>query len=344
MHPIQEGLNRMVTAGLPGAFIYVDQDNGEARFYTAGFADLETRRRMTPDSRYRVGSTTKTLVAVVILQLAAEGRLGLADTLADWLPELPIPNGEVLTVEDLLRMRSGLFDFEDDASLLNSLPAHRVPHTLRRVVDLAIGHPSVFPPGTRFSYCNTNFCILELIIERITRHSLAEEFTARIFEPLGMSNSSYPEESDLTLPEPYIRGYDRRKDGWLECSQVFFGRGDGALLSTAIDLSRFFRALILEHALLPEDSLKRMMTILPDQPPAVKSYGLGLIRESLPCGEVWGHSGRGFGYQHFPFLQIESKRFAICMLNGTYGFQPKPEKSATAPPGFTMELRAMPYG
>lgn len=343
MHPIQNELDRLVTAGLPGAFIYVDEDHGESQFYTAGFADLATRRRMAPDSRYRVGSTTKTLVAVVILQLVAEGRLALTDTLRHHLPEWPIPGGDVLTIEHLLRMRSGLFDFEDDSSLLDSLPAHRAPYTLRHVVGLGIGHPPAFAPGTRYSYCNTNFCILELIIERLTGHSLAQEFSARIFGPLRMSSSTYPGESDLTLPEPYIRCYDRHHEGWTECSQAFPGRGDGALLSTAIDLSRFFRALLIGRSLLPEDLLKQMMTIFPDDPPVERAYGLGLIAESLPCGEVWGHSGRGYGYQHFPFLRIESRRFAICMLNGTYGFQPTPERSAAEVPKFSKELRAMPY-
>jgi D-alanyl-D-alanine carboxypeptidase len=92
MHPIQMELNRIVDLGLPGAFAYVEDANGTSQFHTAGFADLTTRRRMTPDCRYRVGSTTKTFTAVVTLQLVAEGKLALHDTLRDRLPDLPIPN------------------------------------------------------------------------------------------------------------------------------------------------------------------------------------------------------------------------------------------------------------
>jgi CubicO group peptidase (beta-lactamase class C family) len=84
----------------------------------------------------------------------------------------------------------------------------------------------------KYEYCNTNFCVLELIVERITGHSLAAELAQRIFGPVGMTSSTYPDEVDLTLPEHYIRGYERTRDGWEECSHDFFGRGDGALISS----------------------------------------------------------------------------------------------------------------
>src|SRR5579859_6059069 len=109
MHPIQLKLNHMVDAGLPGAFAFIEDANGTSQFYTAGFADLATQRLMVPESRYRIGSTTKTFTAVVLLQLVAQGRLTLHDTLHAWLPELPIPHADSLTIEHLLRMRSGLF-------------------------------------------------------------------------------------------------------------------------------------------------------------------------------------------------------------------------------------------
>ncbi len=114
MHPLQLALNRMVDAGLPGAFVYIEDTDGTSQFYTAGVADLVSWQRMTPQSWYRIGSTTKTFTAVVLLQLAAQGKLALSDTIHTWLPDLSIPHAESLTIEHLLRMRSGLFDFEDD--------------------------------------------------------------------------------------------------------------------------------------------------------------------------------------------------------------------------------------
>ncbi len=343
MHPIQLELHRIVDVGLPGAFVYIEDAERSSQFYTTGFADLATQRRMTPDSRYRVGSATKTFTAVVTLQLVAEGKLALHDTLQDRLPDLPIPNANSLTIEHLLRMRSGLFDFEDDPGLLGSLEAHLQPYSLSHAVNLGIKHPVSFTPGAKYAYCNTNFCVLELIIERITGHSLVEEFVRRIFAPLGMASSSYPAEDDLTLPEPYIRGYERTAEGWRECSHVFFGRGDGALISTALDLARFFRALLVERTLLPDGLLKQMMDVVPDNPPADEAYGLGLMADHLPCGTVWGHSGGGFGYRNLPYLRLETGRFAVFMLNGTYGFRLTTDTSSAERLGFSNEMRAMAY-
>jgi D-alanyl-D-alanine carboxypeptidase len=333
MHPLQRECQRLVEAGSPGAFVYHVDAGREAQFYTAGFADLATRQPMTPDLHYRVGSTTKTFTAVVLLQLLVEGKLTLTDTLDKWLPNLPIPNAAVLTIEHLLRMRSGLFDFEEDASLVGNLDAHRQPCTLEQAIHLSIKHPASFLPGTKYEYCNTNFCLLELIIERITGHGLAVELERRIFGPIGMTDSSYPDEEDLTLPEPYIRGYERTADGWEECSQVFFGRGDGALISTARDLAKFFRAVLFERTLLPDELLQQMMTVIQDQPPAEEMYGLGLMADPLSSGTVWGHPGGGYGYRNSPYIKCETGRFIVFMLNSSYGFHiatgvpPVPDRS-----------------
>jgi D-alanyl-D-alanine carboxypeptidase len=343
MHPMQLALNRMVDAGLPGAFVYIEDTDGTSQFYTAGVADLVSQQRMTPQSWYRIGSTTKTFTAVVLLQLVAQGKLALSDTPHAWLPDLSIPHAGSLTIEHLLRMRSGLFDFEDDPSLLGNLEAHLKPWSLSEAVSLGIKHPALFPPGTTFSYCNTNFCLLEMVIERVTGHVLAEELTQRIFAPLGMQMSRYPAEDDLSLPEPYIRGYEQAREGWRECSQVFFGRGDGALISTAVDLARFFRALLVERTLLPAPLLEQMMTIVPDDPPAEEAYGLGLIADPLPCGTVWGHAGGGFGYGDLPYLHLESGRFVVCMLNGTAGFRVATDAESRELPRFSPEMRAMAY-
>jgi D-alanyl-D-alanine carboxypeptidase len=336
---IQKELNALVEAGLPGVFVYIEDSNHSSQFYTAGVADLVSKKIMTPESHYRVGSTTKTFTAVVTLQLIAENKLSFSYTMKDLLPDVAIPNNDALTVEHLLRMRSGLFDFEDDPSLLGNLNAHLQPCTLKHAIDLSIKHPALFKPGAKYAYCNTNFCVLELVIERITGHFLAEEFARRIFDPLEMENTSYPAEDDLTLPEPYIRGYEQMNDSWRECSEVFFGRGDGALITTAVDLARFFRGLLIERRLLSHGMLQQMMTVVQDDPPAEKLYGLGLIADPLSCGIVWGHSGAGFGYRNFPFMKLENGRFAVFMQNGTYGFR----VAKSNPPGFSNEFRSMVY-
>jgi D-alanyl-D-alanine carboxypeptidase len=332
----------MVDMGLPGAGMYIEDADGTAHFFTAGFADLVTQQRMTADSRYRIGSTTKAFTATVILQLIAEHTLTLHDTVEQRLPDVPIPNAAHLTIEHLLRMRSGLFDFEDDPSLLGNLDAHLKPYTLHDTIALSLNHPAPNTPGTQFAYCNTNFCVLELIIERATGRSLGEHLTYRIFEPLSMTSSSYPAAHNLTLPEPYIRGYEYSQDGWRECSHIFFGRGDGALISTAIDQARFFRAL-LGGKLLPNSLLTQMMHIVEDVPPAEFTYGLGLMADTVSIGQVWGHAGGGFGYKNYPYIHRETGRFVVCMLNGTYGYKFSTDTQHDKPLRFSTELRSLAY-
>jgi D-alanyl-D-alanine carboxypeptidase len=312
-------------------------------FRTAGVADLATGIRMTPERHYRIGSTTKTFTAVVVLQLIAEGRLALGDLVQDRLPNLPIPNGDRLTVEHLLRMRSGLFDFEDHPSLLGDFEAHRRPVSLARVLELGLGGPPSFAPGERFAYCNSNFCLLEAIVERVTGRSLGDELHERVFGPVGLAHTSYPSEDDLALPESYIRGYDRAGDTWCECSRAFFGRGDGAIISTAADTARFLRALLVERTLVAPPLLTEMMAIVPDDPPARFAYGLGLIAHPTACGAVWGHSGGGFGYAHAPFVRLETGRVAIIMRNASFGFRLRTNEALSEQLSFTPEFRSSLY-
>lgn len=339
---LQSELQSLVDTGLPGAFIYIEDVSGGIEFHTAGVSDLATGQPMAPDAHYRIGSTTKTFTAVVVLQLVGEGRMALGDLVATWLSEHSIPNGDILTIEHLLRMRSGLFDFEDDPTLLDDLDAHLVPYTLDEVLGFGLGGAPKVRPGERYEYCNTNYCVVERVIEHVTGNSLQQELNQRIFTPLQLHNTSYPAEDDLSLASPYIRGYDWTGADWRECSHVFFGRGDGAIISTAHDVSRFFRAL-LDGRLLSGALLKQMQTIVPDDPTPADAYGLGLMADELPFGRVWGHAGGGFGYDHMPYLDVETGRFVICMANGTYGFRVT-SRLPEAPPEFSQALRTLAYG
>ena len=349
---IRGELGRLVEGGLPGAFVYLEEADGETAFETAGVADVATAAPMTADSFYHICSTTKTFTAVVVLQLIGEGRLALGDLVQSHLPERAIPNGDRLTVEHLLRMRSGLFDFEDDPSLLGDLSAHMRPIPLERLIDFALRGPASFEPGERFEYCNSNFALLESIVERLTGRSLGVEMRDRIFGPVGLTATSYPLEDDLSIPEPYIHGYERTADGWLDCSIATFGRGDGAVISTPRETARFLRALLLDRTLLGPELLALMMKVEPNDPPAeltllglptLIDYGLGLFRWPTSCGEVWGHSGGGFGYGHLPFVDLETGRIAILIRNASFGFRQATNRELADQLMFTPEFRSSLY-
>ena len=145
------------------------------------------------------------------------------------------------------------------------------------------------------------------------------------------------------MPEPSIRGYDRVDDAWRECSRVFFGRGDGAIISTAADTARFLRALLVERTLVTPALLAEMLAVVPDDPPAELAYGLGLIAHPTACGPVWGHAGRGFGYNHAPFVRLETGRVAIVMRNASFGFRQATNEALSRRLNFTHAFRSSLY-
>src|SRR5204862_3179252 len=133
---LDAAVNRVVSAGVPGALALV-REGDRTRTAAAGLADLATHRKLRPDDRFRVGSVTKTFVAAIVLELAAEGRLRLDDPVARRLPGL-LPDGGRITIRDLLAHRSGLADVADDRAVLNGARSDWPP---RRLVALVAKRP-----------------------------------------------------------------------------------------------------------------------------------------------------------------------------------------------------------
>jgi len=134
---------------------------------------------MRDDDRFRIGSITKTFVSTVVLQLVAERQSSLADSVQRWLPGI-VPNDSDITVRQLLNHTSGLFDFTEDPRLLAPYatdPGHFWPP--QGLVGLATSHPPLFAPGTNWSYSNTNYIVLGLVIESVTHHPASAEVQRR---------------------------------------------------------------------------------------------------------------------------------------------------------------------
>ena len=195
---LQPLLDDEVAAGAPGVIAYVD-DGRRVWQGAAGVADVRTGRRMRPDDRFRAGSNTKSMVSTVVLQLVGERRLALSDTVARRLgPVLPYANR--VTIRQLLNHTSGIPDnaLPPDIEIFKGDPLkHWTPAQLLALVADA---PQEFPAGTSWSYSNTNYTLLGMLIERVTGHSLADEVERRILRPLGMRDSSLP------LYEPRLGG------------------------------------------------------------------------------------------------------------------------------------------
>ncbi|MFJ8826730.1 serine hydrolase domain-containing protein [Streptomyces sp. NPDC102467] len=293
----------------PGAFLLARHGSRD-RVGAAGVADRSTGTPMTPDLRLRAGSLTKTFTATVVLQLVAEHRLRLDDTVQNLLPDQVRTDnalsGAPITVRQLLHHTSGLYDYID--GLLPHF--HKLDQYWPRdqLIGIGLARPRYFPaPGTRFRYSNTNYLLLDLIVERATDRDLRTNLERRIFSPLGLRNTSYPL-ARTTIGGAHVHGYadvslllpnapDPTRFDVSTFSPSEAG-ASGALVTTAADTARFYRAL-LQGQLLPPDLLRRMLTdTVPttgSAPPAV-AYGLGIYVYATECGRAYGHGGSALGY------------------------------------------------
>lgn len=296
----------------PGAFLLARHGSGD-RFGAAGVADRSAGTPMAPDLRFRSGSVTKTFTATVVLQLVAERRLRLDDTAQTLLPDqVRVGNalsGTPVTVRQLLNHTSGLYDYLD--GLLPHFRSLDQYWPRDQLVGIGLAQPRHFPaPGTRFRYSNTNYLLLDLIVERVTDRDLRTNLERRVLAPLGLRDTSYPL-AHTAIDGAHAHGYadvsallpdaaDRTRFDVTAFSPSEAGAA-GALVTTAGDIARFYRAL-LGGRLLPPDLLRRMLTdtvpATSSAPPAV-AYGLGVYVYATDCGRAYGHGGQTLGYLTF---------------------------------------------
>ncbi len=254
---------------------------------------------MQPDTRFRIGSVTKTFVAALTLRLAGEGTLMLDAPVRTWLPSLD----ERITVRHLLNHTSGLV--ED--------PRIRIAGVLpRRAVAEAAAGPPAFTPGATYVYASTNYLALGLILEAVTGRPLGTELRDRIFQRLGLHQTSF--EPGAVIHGPHARGYVA--SGGLQPVYITAQGGGswaaGAIVSTVDDLARFFGAL-LGGELLEHPQLGDMKQAIPVSGGGA-GLGIGWLR--LNCGEVWTASGLTAGYVTFVNVSEDGSRVVVFAGTG----------------------------
>jgi len=190
---------------LPGAMVLLRTPQGEFAF---GYGATELGGTTPPraDTHFRAASNTKTMTAAVIVLLVQEGKLRFDDPVSKYVEG--VPNGDNITIGELLKMRSGLYNYTSAPELAESLdhdPA-RV-WTPQELLAIAFKRPPLFTPGREYDYCNTNYALLGLIAEKLEGAPLAKVFQDRLFGPLGMKHTLLPASTSNTIPEPYSHGY-----------------------------------------------------------------------------------------------------------------------------------------
>lgn len=308
---LQRDTDALVRAGNVGAIVEVTAGRTSATA-RAGVAVYGTTTPVPAGAHYRTGSITKTLVAATVLQLVGEGRVGLDDPIDRYLPGLINRNGNdgtKITVRHLLQHTSGLFSYDGDERFAATIldPATFYANRYRHyepidLINLALDHPPNFAPGTRMDYSNTGYIVAGELIRAVTGNNWRTEVSARILQPLGMRESSFPADNPL-LPEPFAHGYaiwtsNQQNRVYSDTTEhnMSWGGSAGEMITTTSDISRFFSALLGGRVLKPAQ-LTAMKTTVPFT--SSSSYGLGLARTKMACApgkEVWWHSGGVVGY------------------------------------------------
>ncbi len=287
----------------PGMVVWIDAP--EYRFEGAsGSANLVDDSPMPPEGAFRIGSITKMFTATVIVQLAEEGVLTLDDPLGVWLPEVAdqLPYGDQITLRHLLTHTSGLFNvvehesywadlftemvIDQDTGTPTLACVQRDPNdTLARYV---YGKDANFEPGARWSYSNTNFTLLGMVIEAAAELPLAEAYRTHIYEPLGMTSTFLDcyEDSVIDIVHGYT-GFGEEMSDVTELHESI-GWAAGGLVSTASDLITFARGLFGGTLFDEPESLVAMTTPAPGS-----SYGLGITLQQ----DYIGHAGYIAGFR-----------------------------------------------
>jgi D-alanyl-D-alanine carboxypeptidase len=297
---LQQALDKLVADGVPGA-IALERRRGQELHAASGVANLETKEPIRADDRFRVGSITKSYVATVVLQLVAEHRLSLDDSVERWLPGV-VPAGDAITVRELMNHTSGLHDYIDLAFYLQILREPLTRWEPLQLVRRAVAQPPLFAPGTSWSYSNTNYVLLGLIVAAVDRFPAqlataapALEVYRRVLWPLGLRHTSFP----LTDPDIHGRhahGYviDPPPEWGLPAildttrSSPSWAWTAGAIVSTLDEVADFHRELFTGGLLGPDEQRELQSTVVAG--PGL-DYGLGVFMLQTPCGPAWGHDG-----------------------------------------------------
>ncbi|MGW0885433.1 serine hydrolase domain-containing protein [Streptomyces sp. NPDC002671] len=319
--------------GVSGVQARVVAPDGRQSVATSGTADLKSGRPVPSDGYFRMASTSKTLVATVVLQLEAEGRLSLDDTVNHWLPGVVRGrgnHGSRITIRQLLQHTSGIHD---------DLPGYTTPEEYyqqrldiygpEQLVARAMAHAPDFPPGKGWQYSNTGYVLLGMIIQKATGQPAHQEMEDRILRPLGLDQTRWMGTSP-TLPRPHAQAYQLFGPGSRVdvTDQIPVDHESLSWVTTTRDENVFLRAL-LAGRLLPPRQLAEMKQTVPVNAEVQQlwpggRYGLGLVERPLSCrGTYWSHEGGDGGYITLNGVTDDGRRSAVVSMSEARGDTPE---------------------
>lgn len=317
-----------IESNAPGMILLIKRNGEDLWIGSDGEANLEYHTPMQVNTPFRTASLTKTFTAVIILKLAEEGRLSLADHLQTFLPELKgqIPASERISIRHLLAHQSGIFDPSNQSTrfqldLIND-PGHMEAMSIPQLLEeYVFGRSLLFEPGTSYSYGNVNYWLLGMIIEKLEEKSLSQVMNERIIEPLDLHHTEFNRNPGPELSREYA---DLTRSGsimdvtWYDAAESR-DRASSGLISTVHDLYLFMQHLV-EGKLISSSSLQDLIRIqLNDCQDPDCEYGLGVTIWRTAAGDAWGNNGSLLGVESNMLYFPEKGDFLVMFRNNGNG-------------------------
>lgn len=329
---LQAKLDSVQTAtGYPGiVFTFIDSV-GKIQSVASGYADLDRGIKMTPQHRLHGGSTGKTVVSAVMMQLIQEDKISLDDRVEEHLGAYEwydrLANAETITVRHLMQHSSGIIRYEFKQEFLDDLS--KEPSKIWKPEELlayVLDDEPPFAAGEGFTYSDTNYILLGMIIEKITDNDFYEEAERRVLKPLQLSSFSpttnpkiekmaqgyYAEGSEYALgfKQPFL------VDGVAQNNMQFEWTGGGYVYENQ-EYAQLLRAIyegqVFDLSVVGDDFFDFI-----DAKEIRGQYGLGTIRYLFPVlGEFIGHSGFFPGYNTMGFYHTATKQTFTMQANST---------------------------
>ena len=306
---------------IPGALVVLRTPQGE---FTVSYGTTLLGATSPPaaDTHFRIASNTKTMTAAVIVLLAQEGKLSLNDPVSKYVPG--VPNGDNITITELLNMRSGLYDYTSEPIISKTIDTDPAKvWTPAEVLAIAFAHPPNFSPGKQYEYNNTNYALLGLVAEKVDGKPLAQIMHDRWFGPLNMQHTELPFSTVNTIPKPYSHGYlygsssvalvgeppyspeiqAAARAGTLPPKDYTdvnhsFAMAAGGVISTANDLAIWIKALVGGKVFSADYQRRWFDSLQPEDPskPNGQKYGYGIVQLSWGPNTIYFHGGETPGY------------------------------------------------
>ena len=341
---------------VPGAVVVLRTPQGT--FDAAvGTTQLGMQTPPDADTHFRIASNTKTMTAALIVLLAQEGTLQFSDPVATYVPD--VPNGNNISIAELLTMRSGLYNYTSAPELSATMDADPTKvWTPQEVLAIAFQRPPEFPPDSSFQYSNTNYALLGLIAEKVGGRPLAQQFQDRFFGPLGLQQTSLPAADDNSIPAPYSHGYLYGGSAYAMVDKPYaadmqaaaragtlqpvdytnqnssYATAAGGAISTANDMATWIRALVagdVLNAKYQEDWLHSLRPEDPDNPDG-QQYGYGISHQRFaPNASMYYHVGELPGFNSFMGYDTDNDVTLVIWTNLTLSPDGKTTANALLP-------------